>query len=924
MNSTIDDILIHYGMPRRSGRYPYGSGENPYQHNGDFLSRVHELRKSNFTFTDPETGKTYSGDLAIAKSMGMSSTQFRASYSIAKNERDQDRYDKAKSMRSDGYTLQEIANTLGLKGESSVRSLLSEGTGKKRLQGINTAEILKKEVAEKGMIDVGSGTELSLNISPTKLKEALEILQQEGYEVWGGGVPQVTNPGKQTTLKVLCPPGTPHKEIYNFEKIHNIGEDYTSHDGGETFDPKWVYPSSLDSKRLKVRYADEGGEAKDGVIELRRGVDDLNLGESRYSQVRILVDGTHYLKGMAVYSDDMPPGVDVIFNTNKPTGTPVLGPKNNSVLKPISKDPENPFGSLIKEGINDPDNPVDIKGGQSYFYDKDGNKKLSLINKRADEGDWNNWSKKLPSQFLSKQNVELAKRQLNLDISDKESEFDEIKNLTNPTVKRELLMDFARNCDSAAVHLKAAALPRQKYQVILPMTTIKDNEVYAPNFKDGENVALIRFPHGYTGEIAVLKVNNKLKEGIDILGTTPKDAVGISKAVADRLSGADFDGDTVLVIPANNHGGRVHISTQPQFEGLKGFDPKTQYKGEEGKFKPMKNTQNEMGKISNLITDMTIKGATNDEIEKAVKHSMVVIDAEKHGLDYKKSEKDNDIALLTKKYKTRIDENGNVTSGASTLISRASAEYRVPKRKGDPKILPDGSLEYKTVDEKDLYYKDPKTGKQKMRTQISTQMAEAKDARSLSSGQPIEEIYANYANKMKSLANDARKEFISTKRLKYNPSAHKTYLQEAESLDAKLTMARKNQPVERKAQLIANSVVAAKKKADPDLKKSEIKKLSQQALVAARTKVGAKRYPIDISDKEWEAIQAGAISDNKLSMMLKYTDVDILRQRATPRSSMAISDAKINKIKSMKNSGYTTDEIAKAVGVSTSTIHKYT
>ena len=922
MNSNISDYLMHYGMPRRSGRYPWGSGDNPYQHTGDFLSRVQQMRKEKFTYTDPETGKTYSGDIAIAKSMGMNSTQFRARYSIAKNERDSYRYDKAKSMRSDGYTYQEIADALGLKGESSVRSLLSEGTGKKRAQGITTAEFLKKQVAEKGMIDVGSGTELSLGISDTKLKEALEILKQEGYEIWGGGVPQVTNPGKQTTLKVLCPPGTPHKAIYNFDDIHSL-EEFTSHDGGETFDPKWVYPSSLDSKRLMVRYGDKGGDAKDGVVELRRGVDDISLGESRYAQVRILVDGTHYIKGMAVYSDDMPPGVDVIFNTNKATGTPVLGPKGNTVLKPISKDPENPFGSLIKEGIEDPDNPVDIKGGQSYYYDKNGNKKLSVINKRADEGDWDKWSKKLPSQFLSKQNVELARRQLGLDISDKEAEFDEIKSLTNPTIRRELLMDFARNCDSAAVHLKAAALPRQKYQVILPMTTIKEGEVYAPNYKDGENVALIRFPHGYTGEIAVLKVNNKLKEGIDILGKTPKDAVGISKGVADRLSGADFDGDTVLVIPANNHGGKVHISTQPQFEGLKGFDPKTMYKGEPGKYKPMKNTQTEMGKISNLITDMTIKGATNEEIEKAVKHSMVVIDAEKHGLDYKRSEKDNDIALLTKKYKTRIDENGNVTSGASTLISRASSEKQVAKRKGDPIILDDGSLQWKTVSDKDLYYTHPKTGKRTMRTQKSTQMAETSDARTLSSGQLIEEVYANYANKMKALANSARKEFISSDKLKYDPHANKTYKKEADSLDAKLNIALKNAPLERKAQLIANSVVSTKKKADPDLDKSDIKKLSQQALVAARTKVGAKRYPIDISDKEWEAIQAGAISDNKLSKILKYTDVDILRQRATPRSSSKLSEAKVNKIRSMENSGYTASEIAEALGVSTSTIHKY-
>lgn len=165
------------------------------------------------------------------------------------------------------------------------------------------------------MIDVGTGVERELGISKEKMNQALYILEMEGYPIYGGGVPQVTNPGKQTNIKVLCPPGTEHKEIYNFENVHSV-RDYVSHDDGETFD-KFVYPKSMDSSRLKIRYAEDGGIQKDGVIEIRRGVDDLSLGDSHYAQVRILVDGNRYLKGMAVYSDDLPDGVDVMFNTNK-------------------------------------------------------------------------------------------------------------------------------------------------------------------------------------------------------------------------------------------------------------------------------------------------------------------------------------------------------------------------------------------------------------------------------------------------------------------------------------------------------------------------------------------------------------------------------------------------------------------------------
>ena len=312
--SLTDDILMHYGMPRRSGRYPWGSGDNPYQHNGDFLSRVEELKKSNFTFTDKD-GKTYTGEVAIAKSMGLSTTQFRTQMSLAKDERRSADVATAKALRAKGYSLNEIADKMGFANDSSVRSLLNESSEARMNQAKQTAEFLKKQISEKGMIDVGTGVERELGISKEKMNQALYILEMEGYPIYGGGVPQVTNPGKQTNIKVLCPPGTEHKEIYNFENVHSV-RDYVSHDDGETFD-KFVYPKSMDSSRLKIRYAEDGGIQKDGVIEIRRGVDDLSLGDSHYAQVRILVDGNRYLKGMAVYSDDLPDGVDVMFNTNK-------------------------------------------------------------------------------------------------------------------------------------------------------------------------------------------------------------------------------------------------------------------------------------------------------------------------------------------------------------------------------------------------------------------------------------------------------------------------------------------------------------------------------------------------------------------------------------------------------------------------------
>lgn len=904
-------VLLHYGTPRHSGRYPWGSGENPYQRTGDFLSRVDELKKQGLSDTE------------IAKAMELTTTQYRVQRALANEERRGLLVDRARSLREDGLSLNEIAREMGFNNDSSVRSLLNENAEARMNQAKKTADFLKEQIDKRGMIDVGAGVEKELGVSKEKLNEALYILELEGYPTYGGRVAQATNVGKKTTLKVVCPPGTEHKEIYDFDKINSV-RDYTSHDDGETFDPKYVYPKSMNSKRLAIRYAEDGGIDKDGVVEIRRGVDDLSLGKSHYAQVRILVDGTHYIKGMAVYSDDLPDGVDVMFNTNKKKGTPKM-----DVLKPIKNDPDNPFGSLIKEGINDPDDPTQGgRGGQSYYYDKNGKKQLSLINKRSEEGDWGDWADKLPSQFLGKQSLKLIRSQLGITLSDKEAEFSDIKEITNPTVKKRLLQSFADDCDSSAVHLKAAALPRQKYQVILPLTSIKDNEIYAPNYEDGETVALIRFPHGGTFEIPILKVNNKNKEGKKVMGTNPLDAVGINKNVADRLSGADFDGDTVMVVPCNSSRSKVRITSSDELKGLKGFDPKIAYgtvKKDDGyynqdgkKIRVMRNTQTEMGKISNLITDMTLKGATEDELARAVRHSMVVIDAEKHKLDWKTSEEQNGIKALKQKYQKHENDDGY--GGASTLLSRAKSQYTVPKRKGSPRINPEtGELVWKNSGETYVNAK----GQTVERTQRSTKMAETKDARTLSSGTPQEEAYAEYANRMKAMANEARLLMINTGRIAYNRSARETYKDEVTHLESQLKVAQMNAPRERKAQLLANSVVEAKKKDNPDMTKAEVRKESQRALSAARVQVGAERHAISISDKEWEAIQAGAISENTLSQILNYADIDQVRKLATPRNTKTLSQAKINRIKMLSDYGYTNAQIAKDLGISSSTVNKY-
>ena len=949
---TDDEFIEHYGMPRRSGRYPWGSGDEPYQHSRDFLGRVEEMRKDGFTYTDPETGKKYTGDNAIAKSMGYSSTDFGTVYAIAKDERRADQVATAKRLKEkEGMNTSEIGRKMGI-NESTVRSLLNSESEYRMKQARETANFLKKRLDESsnGMLDVGVGVDRELNISKEKLDQALFILQAEhGCDVYGGRFAQVTNKGQMTTQKVLCKPGTKHSDIYELDKIDTVKE-YISRDGGDTFEKKFHYPESMDSKRLMIRYKEDGGIDKDGLVELRPGVKDLSLGESRYSQVRIMVDGKKYIKGMAAYGDpkDFPDGVDVIFNTNKSKSVSKL-----DVLKDIKSDPDNPFGALVKE-----------KGGQ-YWYDDPttGKKKLGLINKTREEGDWTEWKDALPSQFLSKQSLSMAKKQLDIAKADKQAEFDDIMSLNNPTIKKYYLNKFAQSCDSAAVHMKAAALPGQKYHVILPITSMSEKEVFAPGYKDGSKLALIRYPHGGTFEIPIVTVNNKNKEALKMIGKTSIDAIGINSKVAERLSGADFDGDTVMCIPTHDRSGKVKITSTRALDGLVGFDPKMEYGGEkkigsDGKehyyrngveYKIMKKTDTEMGRISNLINDMTLAGADEDKLARAVRHSMVVIDAEKHKLDYKASEKDNNIAALRKEYQAHIDSNGRVRyGGASTLISRATGEYDVVKRQGNPKInikgkewydpsRPEGALIYKTAD--DAEYTITRTNKRtgettqvtKTRTQKSTKMAETDDANTLVSQyrHPMELVYADYANSMKAMANKARVEMVNTGKIAYNREAKREYQKEVYSLMEKLKNAELNTVRERTANRMAAATVNAKKKTAEDagekIKNKDLQKAGQQALTKYREEVGSvsrRDRNININDREWEAIQKGAITESILKRILNNADPDVLRQKAMPKRTSAMSDAQIARAKAMSAS-YTIQQIADKLGVSKSTVSKY-
>lgn len=898
---VYEDHLAHYGVLRRSGRYPWGSGQDPEgqypwshhptqnQRNKAFLDHINDLKRQGLS--EPQISKGL--DIPIAK--------LRAAKTIARAEQKQAQINQAQRLKDKGNANTAIGKIMGL-NESSVRALLAPGAASRSDLLTNTSNMLMSEVDTKKMVDVGAGVESQLHMSRTNLDVAIAMAEEKGYTTHIVPIPQIGT-GKDTKTKVLAEKGVTQRDVFlnrnNIKTVFGATED-----GGHSFstfhDPISVHPD-----RVQVRYKEGGGEESDGLIYVRPGVSDISLGKSRYAQVRVKVGDGHYLKGMAMYRDDLPKGTDLLFNTAKSS----TGNKLDA-MKPLSSDKELPFESVVRqitEHTGTPDERV-----------------TSAMNIVNEEGDWAKWSKPLSSQFLSKQPPALAKSQLDQTYGERKKTFDEINGLTNPTVKKKLLEKFAEGADSAAVHLKAAHLPRQNWHSILPIDTMNPGEIYAPKYNNGEKVVLIRFPHGGTFEIPELTVNNNHREARALLGGDVPDVVGIHHSVAQRLSGADFDGDTVLVIPNNNR----KIQHTPALQDLKGFNPRDSYPPYHGMTtiaggtynaetksvdyggrKPTNRKQQAMGDISNLITDMTIKGAPHSEIARAVRHSMVIIDSEKHSLDHRQSALDNGIKALKKEYQ------GRSNAGAATLISRKKSFDVVPERKERP--MREGGPVDKTTGRK-VYVE---TGRPNKTSRVN-RLADTSDARSLSSDTPIENLYADHSNRLKDLANSARLNAVNTPPLEYSPSANKAWSAQVTSLTDKLNLAKQNQPLERQAQVLANAEVRARKDANPLLDGDTLKKIKYQALAKARIRTGASKQKrqINITPDEWDAIQAGAISNHRLEQILNNTDIDAVRQLATPRSTRVMASDKVARARAMFANGATRAEVAKALGVSVTTL----
>lgn len=922
------DELKHYGIKRRSGRYPWGSGGDPYQRSMSFYAIVDDLKKNGVS--DKDIAKLIGEQ--VREITGNSRDKFttadlRSTRTIAKEQIVLEQTRRVVALRDKGVSIDEISKQLDIP-PPTVRLRLKNSEKFKQSALSATADVIRKNVDKYGIVDVGKGTELHLGIADTRLKAALGVLRDEGYETYPIKIHNVGTRNMRT-VQVVVPPGTGFGGANKLrDKIHTMG-DYTENDGLTYFG---IHdPISVNSSRLKINYAEDGGTDADGVVYVRPGVKDLDMGKNTYAQVRIAVDGTHYIKGMAVLNPDLPAGVDLVFNTNKSKAA--IGTNKLDALKPLKTDDkgnidkDNPFGSMIKRQIVD----TDPKTGKERVKSA-----LNIVN---EEGDWHGWRKSLPSQMLAKQPHSLIKSQLAETRQQTSDRLSDIEKITNPVIRQKKLQDFAEQIDADAVDLRAAAMPRQQTKVIIPVPKLAKNEIYAPGFETGERVALIRYPHGGRFEIPEVTVNNNNRTAKRLLGNAA-DAIGIHPSVAERLSGADFDGDTVTVIP--NRSGKIKgissLGNAAKYyeDQLANFDPKRKYGGYEekdgrGNFKLMKNTGKEMGVITNLITDMSIQGAKPEHVVRAVKHSMVVIDAEKHKLDYKQSELDNGIQQLKELYQARPGEPGKF--GASTLLSRATASQTISERK--PRPAADGGAIDPNTGER-VYVEtgrtrskyDPKTqtylDEKVPVTQSEKRLALTRDANTLvrDASDPVERLYADHANTMKALANEARLRAARIESPKINPKAKEVYRHEVDKLVSDLNAAKKLKPLERRADVIARSIVKAKREEDPTLRTDpdRLKKVERQAKNYALARMDLKKPVIEITDRQWDAIQAGAVSASRLREILDYANPKRIEELSVPKPNTVMTTAIAARARAMLAAGATNADVARALGIPASTL----
>ena len=992
-----------------SGRYHHGEGENPHQHDYDPEYEFAQMKHRG------------ASEEEILKAMGLSTTEYRKLVKELKSKDMTARHEDVVKLSEMGLGATAIAKELSKRYGYEI----SEGTIRGDLKRIAAGEkvrVTKLEATKKILIDtlnehtedgkpytfvdVGEGSEKYINVSQVLKDGAVSAIARENTDVFEHviQVAQVNNSQQKTTVKFLVkvndPSLTEGKSETEVKKaaaayLHQHYDEMApitssvigAAEGVPSSVRKVEYPVSISHERVMIGYSDDpvNGDdnlAKDGTMIIRPSAKDLTMtdcdtqtGVTHYAQVRIAVDDSHYCKGMAMYGreDQFPPGVDVIFYTNKTSNK-----SWDKVLKEFKKTKDE-NGNIVV----DKDNPfgADLKAtGQRYYYDENGEKKMSAVNVLREEGDWNEYRKSLSAQFLSKQNLAFARNQLNTSIDNAKTQFDEIAAVKNAQVRNKLLEDFAESCDAKAIDLSAAATTGQLTQVLLPCPSLKSTtynddgsikeygHVYAPNYPDGHKLAIIRYPHANICEIPVLIVNNSNPEGKTQIGRG-LDAIGLPKSALDQLSGADTDGDTGTCIDVTKlEELGLHVDTTKYFDELIGFDSKAaapmtdvtvlnknwnaRSDGTSGKTMSKRDRGLQMGRITNCISNMQkATGVTRDEMVRAMKYSMIVIDAYKHNLDWKGAEQEYGIKEIYDKYSSGDKKAIWTVSKASTQGGLETQDFKYESytkadgTEGQKKVYINTETgekywsytgrEYEKLKEDPTTGKKTGTGEMVKATQKSTGMEDAwrrgEDATALVSAYntPMEQEYAKYSNAMHDIANQARKMMVNnTETVVATAEVKAQYVNEVASLKAKLEVAQQNAPKERLAQMYAQAALKSWKANNPeDAKDSDMLKKKRtyfQNQARARTGANGSGTRVKISAKEYEAINAGAVPKNTVTDVLKRCDKNTLNKQAVPHDESAVSDFAIAMVKQWASQDPSTrisqELLAKQIDISVSTV----
>ena len=195
----MSEQISHIGMPRRSGRYPWGSG-------GEYTKAVNKMASQGFT------------EKEIAKALGISTTVLRNQKALAKAEEKEAMRLNVIRQKERGMSIAAIAREFKIPA-STVSDLLKPGANLK-FQIINSiSNVLRKIIGEKRFVDVGDGAEVFMEVSRPKLDNAITNLRNEGYKLYYLKQENLQAPGKVMTVKVLGAPDSTMGELWPLEQM---------------------------------------------------------------------------------------------------------------------------------------------------------------------------------------------------------------------------------------------------------------------------------------------------------------------------------------------------------------------------------------------------------------------------------------------------------------------------------------------------------------------------------------------------------------------------------------------------------------------------------------------------------------------------------------------------------------------------------